>query len=108
MADTRKQEEKRELILEWYKLLKPFHCDGAHARLVALADDMSRNAIHSIVWPFIFLGGVWTVILVLIYLFGGREQRELLLWLGPASACCAGHPGIIAAIPAAARAPTDA
>ena len=32
---------------------------------------------------FAFLGGAWTVILVLIYLLGGREHREMLLWLGP-------------------------
>jgi len=89
MADTRKQEEKRQLILDWYKLLKPFHTrhqrygDGAHAQLVALADDLSRKSIHGMAWSFTFLGGAWTVILVLIYLFGGRKLLSLLPLFGP-------------------------
>ena len=90
MADTRKQEEKRELILEWYKLLKPFQKRRPHALweddpLMALADDLSENAIRNIVMWFILFGGLWTVIVVLLYLFvgGGSGQRVgyIVIWL---------------------------
>jgi hypothetical protein len=90
-ADVRKyrqQEEKRELIVEWYRVLKPFHAKGL--QLEALADDLSENAIHSVVGPFIFVGGAWTVILVLLYWFTGLGRRDLL-WLGPL-----GYIGIVA------------
>jgi hypothetical protein len=90
LADVRKyqrQEDRRELILEWYRLLKPFH----RRQLDALANDLSRNAIHDMVWQFIYLGGAWTVILVLLYWLQG--QREGLLLFGPL-----GYVGIIAFI----------
>jgi hypothetical protein len=98
MANARKnrqQEKHRELIHEWYKLLKPFHARlrSGDDPLEALADDLAQNAIISIIWQFIFCGCVWTGILVLLYLFGGRELRQDVLWLGPL-----GYIGLIAAI----------
>jgi hypothetical protein len=80
------QEYHRAQILEWYKLLKPFHArqtgrygEGKEEQLKALADDLSKDA--SILSLFIFFGGVWTVILVLLYLFGDWELRQMALWL---------------------------
>jgi hypothetical protein len=90
-----KQREQRYLILEWYKLLKPFHTghqrhgDGKHAQLMALADDLSKNAISDLICPSIFYCGLWTVILVLIILFDSKPQWAWLV--GPL-----GYIGIIA------------
>jgi len=102
IADARKhqeQQERRELILEWYKLLKPFHTrsrrfgDGKHAQLMALADDLSRNAIEHIVYGFIFLGGVWTLVLAFLFFVGDRDGRQAVLWFA--------LPGFIGAVIAA-------
>jgi hypothetical protein len=78
-----KQQRERELILEWYKLLEPFHRrvqhhhGGKHAQLMALADDLSRNAVSDVVWTFIWFGGAWTVIFALIILFGHVWQWKM-------------------------------
>jgi hypothetical protein len=92
IADARKYREKkeqRELILEWYKLLKPFqkrpYGSWDDDPLMALADDLSENAISNIVIWFILFGGLWTGIFVLLYLFehGGWGQRlgYIGIWL---------------------------
>jgi hypothetical protein len=73
------------MILEWYKLLKPFDKGeslGRYSELRALADDLAQNAIHDIVWSFIILGGIWTVVLVLLYLSEGWKTILLFGLLG--------------------------
>jgi hypothetical protein len=65
--------------------------DGKHRQLMALADDLSKDAADSILWGFIILGGAWTVILVLLHLFGNWGLRQMALWLG-----FPGYIGIIA------------
>jgi hypothetical protein len=76
IADV-KQQKRRELILEWYKLLKPF--DRLHSRereklLGALADTLSRGAISSVVSAFVWLGGAWTAVIALLFLVAHRSQ----------------------------------
>jgi hypothetical protein len=84
VIEWQNEQQQRELILEWYKLLKPFdrlYSIDRDKLLGALADDLSRNAVSDVVWTFIWFGGAWTVILALLFLFGGWEQRQIAIWL---------------------------
>jgi hypothetical protein len=74
------QEEQRRLILEWYRLLRPFHT--RQRQLEALADDLSKNAMSNIVWWFILFGGGLTVILAILYLVVGWKTVLLIGSLG--------------------------
>jgi len=76
-VEKRRQQRRRELILEWYKLLKPFQ-QRRDGLLGALADDLSENAIDNIKSWITGIGGIWTVIVVLLYLFVGEGWWHLM------------------------------
>lgn len=82
----KKQEERRKLILEWYKLLKPFHSQsrryGERNQLTALADALSRRAIWTGVRWFIQGTGALIVFLALLFLLAAPDQRHNHIFFG--------------------------